>query len=780
MNLFGFNLQSLAFDIMGEIWSWVYCIASIFPKIFYLLCNAFLTIIDFFQFLFRKFAGLEVYYVESANGTLTAQEGDVIYQFLYNIILGDKYPLLSNVFWAMIVLAVILLFISTLVAIIRKDYNYEKDNAKGPIIGSAIKSLAFIAMVPIIVLFGVYLSNTLLKAVDSASNPQRAESFVTLDAEEHLKPYTLENGKQSYIAFNFFGVQIGTSTTPFSSYVFETCAYGANRVRLSENTSITSDGQTFTGGFLDLLQNNYATNFKGMFTGDNAEIVATKIDEAFMGAVTVKDENKQPLNFESSYIAQYNRAIDPFLFLNGSDRVYATFDKANVTLVWYYYDLWSYNIFIAVGAGLLIGLIMFNITIAMLGRIVEMIALFMVYAPTLGLSPLDGNKAFKSWRDAFIKKTVMAFGAVVGLNILFIMLPYLGDIKFFGDFVGAEVANGIVTVLLIFVGLQMVKTFIGIISNFVGGEDANKYGGDVGQELGGNLVKAGLGTAALIGAGTGIAASAFTGGAGLIRGGTGLKRAVSETYKENKQYSREFLGREAGRRYNEKISKQKELEKQFLDQEIDSITNSKLRESADLYTESGKAYKDLTDKEWGFEQETQNYKDLFKKQRDLTLNNSNLMKSIRSDASTKSKNAVVDYMMQQYGKNWAKPKARDVKHGIILGETSYYDTIKKAVAFETQKGVARGYGRAFATDSLNNLWKYATDKTFGSGSGFYKGFADAGGKDWKNFAKESKIPVIGDYASKKLKENDPELKKLKDEVKNRMDAEADYNSKNKK
>ena len=84
MNLFGFNLQSLAFDIMGEVWSWAYCIASIFPKIFYLLCNAFLTIIDFFQFLFRKFAGLEVYYVESANGTLTAQEGDVIYQFLYN------------------------------------------------------------------------------------------------------------------------------------------------------------------------------------------------------------------------------------------------------------------------------------------------------------------------------------------------------------------------------------------------------------------------------------------------------------------------------------------------------------------------------------------------------------------------------------------------------------------------------------------------------------------------------------------------------------------------
>ena len=95
-------------------------VLNIIPQLFYLLSMALLSIIDVFQLLFRKLAGLDTYYVDG-----TAQTGDIVSDFLTGILFGG-YPILSSVFVGLIILGAILLFLSTIVAIIRNEYTTEK------------------------------------------------------------------------------------------------------------------------------------------------------------------------------------------------------------------------------------------------------------------------------------------------------------------------------------------------------------------------------------------------------------------------------------------------------------------------------------------------------------------------------------------------------------------------------------------------------------------------------------------------------------------------------
>ncbi|MDD2445782.1 MAG: hypothetical protein PHX09_03110, partial [Clostridia bacterium] len=138
MNLFLFGIQVMALDV----WAYVMGLFSIIPKLTYLISNAFLFIIDILQMVFRKLAGLDVYYI---NGE--PQGGDIVYHFLRGTIFGD-FPLLSNAFWSLIILALILLFVSIIISVIRSEYASDKIEPKSAIVMKSFKSVIFMAIVP--------------------------------------------------------------------------------------------------------------------------------------------------------------------------------------------------------------------------------------------------------------------------------------------------------------------------------------------------------------------------------------------------------------------------------------------------------------------------------------------------------------------------------------------------------------------------------------------------------------------------------------------------------
>lgn len=471
---------------------------NIIPQLFYLLSMALLSIIDVFQLLFRKLAGLDTYYVDG-----TAQTGDIVGDFLTGILFGG-YPILSSVFLGLIILGVILLFLSTIVAIIRNEYTTDKaENSKGKIIGKAFKSVIYFAIIPVVCIFGVYLANVVLVAVDSATtyNTNYHHSLDTSKLQQvpvaNQNMSNLNNASsadKTYITYTLFGLTdsktglpYGTTTTTFSGTIFKASAYWANRVR---NSDKLTEEQIANGAvnYAELIKTGEYTNFDGLFSdpSGNTEAIAIKIDIAFGDNVVFNTDamDNRTLNFTNDGVRDANNyQWSPWESPEGKEYTFA--NKYDIQLVWYYYDLWSFNYVIALGAAIIMVTIFVNIIFGLMRRLIELVGLFLMAPPLIALMPLDEEKAYKEWRKAFISKTLMAYGAIGGMNIIMLILPELQRISFFNN----EPLDLIANTLLVLVALLAVKSFIGMISGFVGGADANKEGGDIAKEAGDTVAK---------------------------------------------------------------------------------------------------------------------------------------------------------------------------------------------------------------------------------------------------------------------------------------------------
>ena len=121
----------------------------------------------------------------------------------------------------------------------------------------------------------------------------------------------------------------------------------------------------------------------------------------------------------------------------------------------------------------------------------------------------------------------MAYGAIGGMNLVFLIMPYLAEISFFNN----DFLDGLVSTLFVIVALIMVKDFIAMVSDFVGGGDANKDGEAIDGEVGKLAAKAGVG-------------AGIAGVAGLAVGGAPLLAAGLKGYKQLKSKSRFRAARE--------------------------------------------------------------------------------------------------------------------------------------------------------------------------------------------------------------------------------------------
>jgi hypothetical protein len=474
------------------------------PMSIYFLYTTCVSFLDLLQYVMRKLAGLDVYYI---NGK--AVEGDIVVSFIRGILGLDganaDYSVLSTTFWSLIVFSVILLVLVTIICIIKAHYNYDARKSQPmEIIRGAIKSLMTLAVVPIVTVFGVYMSQIILRYLDeltSASSGSNITALYGSDTDKMFESQTI-NGNKAYARYDLFGAGSFTTTTTFSGILFKLAGNQCNRVR-SEQYDTSGTG-TWTG--FDWK------NFD-VFTGNDSEKIALKIDEAFASNLNLKSEYEQPI------IILPLVAEDSFLysayFFHPMCTTFATtlvwvrnFAKFDVALVYYYYDLWAFNYFIAFAGIAALLTLMINIIMGLIQRLIMCIALFMVYSPLVAITPLDGGNAFKNWKKEFISNILMAYGAIVGMNLFFMILPFLNTISFFGsNFVSAHILDGIMNVIIIIAGLSVIKKFIKLLSGFIGAADANETGKSLaddtmklGKQVAGGVMKA-AGVGVAVGAG---------------------------------------------------------------------------------------------------------------------------------------------------------------------------------------------------------------------------------------------------------------------------------------
>ena len=508
------------FDWIGDFFGELF---SLIPKVIYFLYASFISLIDLIQLLFRKLAGLDVYYVDGHPVT-----GDIVTNFIQGILginMGSAsdtmdYSPLVTVFWSFVIFGVIVCFVATLVAIVKSHYSYNEKSAKGPlpIVATAGKALINIFIVPIIVVFGLWLSQAILTALDDITTTGNDEIEALYgDRTDILQTATRADGTETYIYYDMFGfsgnvvygerealgniadwinntfdanlpteidyAKIAANSQPFSGSIFKVAAYNANRVRNNEYVS-DSVPITITGYGDDM-------NLFGNANGDPV-VLADMIDTAFANFLHL-DKGYQMIydgDFDwgdGSDVAEKANylSVDRYFTMFTTNAI-SSFSKFNVGLVWYYYNLWQFNFIVGFGAAIVAISLFLNLIFGLMVRFFLSIILFLVMPPLAGLAPLDDGKAFGQWRTTFIKQVIIAYAAVVGMNLVLILLPYINKIDFFD----IPIADLVVQTLFIIVGLVAIKNVINVLSQVIGSDDLRAQGDSVAGDVKSTIGKA--------------------------------------------------------------------------------------------------------------------------------------------------------------------------------------------------------------------------------------------------------------------------------------------------
>lgn len=511
MNLY-FIAGSIGDAIKNWFQGWFGALLSFIPKIFYQLLTPVFAVLDALQWIMRKVAGLDTIYM--FNGAENV-DGDIVIQFI-NMIFTGSSPVLSNIFWSMIILGVLMLILTTMIAVVRSEYTATdaKSASKGKIIGNSLKALASFAIVPIVCFFGIFLCNVILQALDKVSNASTSVTSADINAS-YFKSERTTTGDETYYNYTFFGYTVPTTTTPISGLVFKAAAYNANRARINDK-------------FYKTMLDNEKVSANGAFTqnkGTDANSASQNcwlMDEAFANCFQLKSKtyiDREPFKTEHMFPITLNAGvtiIEQSLIESG----YTYFDKNNTALVWYYYDLWSFDFIIAIGALIIILVLLLYLVFGLIKRIFELVILFLVAAPVASIMPLDGGNALKKWREKFVSKTIGVYGPIIGLNLFFVILTLLQTLQL----TGIPIIDKIVNLLFVIAGLAMVKDFTKMISELIGGEDTMGSGADKAKDIGATAAKIGK------------TAAAFAGGSAMVMkaGSLGVKGAQATQAVVNK------------------------------------------------------------------------------------------------------------------------------------------------------------------------------------------------------------------------------------------------------
>ncbi len=496
-------------QLSWAMWDYITGFLSYIPKCMYFIYTAIASVLDALQLVFRKLAGLDVYYVDGE----AIKNTDPVLEFIMGILgIGENapaYSALTTTFWSLVIFGAIVLVLTTMFAIIKSHYN-EDSGKTNPVtyIYTAIKSVLTFAIVPVVVIAGFWLSTFLLRTLDNITSASTsAETLEGIYGAQYNNVFTSSTdtkGNEVYGNFDIFSAGAGTNRETFSGLIFKTAARDANRMRTGRYNP--DRGTTdYTAGILDGVVSYFGPELGYYYDfdifgknnipagQDKREWIAYQIDYAFANNLRLDSSKWTALEviYNPMQLA-IEVATTPSFVVAGSF-VYS-FTKYNVGFVWYYYDLWSFNFIIAGAAVIVLFGLMVSIILGLITRIIKSAALFLIYPALLGLAPLDEFGAFKKWRGEFMQQVLMAFGAVVGINLFFLLLPYLSNIQFFN----ITIMDYIMNLLIVIAGLSMVKAFIGFLSGLIGGADAVKTGDDAKagiKEVGGKAIGGALAAA---------------------------------------------------------------------------------------------------------------------------------------------------------------------------------------------------------------------------------------------------------------------------------------------
>lgn len=410
----------------------------------YEIAKALFAMCDFLQLCFRRLAGLDTYWFkETASSSASSDDGktgDILLS-----IFSSKTVVEALI--AMTLFAVALLLIVTIVQIIRVEYTTEgSKNSKGTILGKAIKSFAMFILIPVVCFLGIFASNKILFALDAAT------------------------------------AQAGSSTLAGS--IFLAGASDANVVRMGGTEEGVIDGLLVCKN--EKYKAQLTDNSDGLVGLDPSIFKSSKSD-------TESKQNEIATTIDNIFVRKYNRFYESKTEKNAytvgqlkdkdsnamsgllySDDTYVHYSVYRT--VQYFYDFSKMNFFIFYVGTFFVLMSLIKASVGLIMRLYKGTALFIISPAVTALTPLDDGNAYKSWRKAFIGCVLGAYGYVVALNLLFLIMGVVDNIYLFPNSFGFYTANKMVQCLMVIVGVNMLSDLSGLVSGFIGAEDVLKTG----------------------------------------------------------------------------------------------------------------------------------------------------------------------------------------------------------------------------------------------------------------------------------------------------------------
>lgn len=454
--------------VLGNIFDFV---GNWINLLLYRIATLLMNLLDFVQTLFRKLAGLDTTYYQDASGIMQTQENDILFSLITS-------EVVLQTFFAMAIVGMCLLIITSVIAMIRQEYNTEgAKNSKTGILTNALKGFSFLFIVPVVTVFGIYISNFVLKAVDRATSHTGAGSI--------------------------------------AGSVFLAAASDANRVRADK---MEGDVISLLGGKTNVVYYNPSNNEWGT-SGDggagveeekifgvnniseakNRENVATKIDNVFAQG------SKMLASGGGGTVITVPKAV-----VEEADTNIKYFSYADADAVSRYYSLGDVDMLVLYVGTIVCIFALYKASFGMIMRLFNAVVLFIISPGIIGIWPMDEGNAFKSWRKKLVSSVISAYGTIVALNLYFVIAGALRNVYLFNE--GGALGqythmNHLVQALFTIVGALMIKDISATISSLIGADDAYSKGADMSGKVTG-----------AVGKGVG----AVAGGFGMVAGGVSL------------------------------------------------------------------------------------------------------------------------------------------------------------------------------------------------------------------------------------------------------------------
>lgn len=411
--LSGWSLETLWDKIAHYIFHAFYWVLAALSN----LCNIIINLV-------RALAGLESYWY---NGTQVnpgeSGQGDIVINFL-------QEQGLINIFIALFVLAIVLLFIVTFVAVIKSEWSpvsEAKGNNKFAVISKSIRALINFITVPVVAILGIIVGNELLKAFDGAT-----QSGGDIGISNLMMQCVTENAAWAYVADS------------------------DARLIINENaTEVVIDGETYKGIY---------SQFKSPGSSSGYDYAA--INRAFSQGLKVSDDVR--ITVENI----------PWLDDNVAEKINDKIERGEAYFS--YQDVEMVSIFFKLGnvdylAGLIVmsfvTMFLFKISFGLVKRIYSITILILISPPIVAVTPIQPD-VLKNWRKHFISNVLSTYGVIVGCNLFFILIPYLRKIQLFkpGN-VFSNTLNSFVTLLFIAAGTLFISDLAKMIGDIIGGGD---------------------------------------------------------------------------------------------------------------------------------------------------------------------------------------------------------------------------------------------------------------------------------------------------------------------